>query len=94
LIFGEDSTKEIVEDWIKSNNFDEEDDEKIFLEFKKVLVEVVKELHSSGYIKNQFGKSIPVIIHELEYYDEIAKLNIEANSYELVKEFVEFCTGN
>ena len=61
--------------------------------FVKVLVDIVKELHQSGFIKEKFGKEIPVIIHELEYYEEIANQNIEANGYELVEEFVNFCNG-
>ena len=56
-----------------------------------VLVEVVQELHSSGFIQEQFGKEIPVIIHELEYYDEIAQQNQRANPPETIEEFLEFC---
>ena len=35
-----------------------------------------------------FGRSIPVIVHELEYYDEIADQNEKANPRELVDGFV------
>ena len=65
--------------------------EEITKSFVKVLVQVVKELHSTGFILEQFGKEIPILIHELEYYGEIAKQNIEANTKELVEEFVKFC---
>ena len=44
--------------------------------------------------KNQFNKEIPIIIHELEYTNELAKLNENANSKNSVKEFVQFCKGN
>lgn len=106
LVFGRGKTKDIVKQWIEDRGFtylsydemfnsdnspDYEYYEGITKAFIKVLVDIVKELHSSGFIKEQFGKAIPVIIHELEYYDEIAKQNIEANSYELVEEFVDFC---
>ena len=59
--------------------------------FLEVLIEVVKELHESGFIKEQFGKEIPVLIHELEYYEEIAEQNLKANPAETVEEFVKFC---
>jgi len=59
-------------------------------ELIKVLICVIKQLHSSGFIKNKFGKEIPIIIHELEYYDEIAIQNIEANGLPLVQGLVDF----
>lgn len=93
-VFGVDETKPIVEKWIQDNNYIDEDDDMIVTNaFVKVLVDIVKELHQSGFIKEKFGKEIPVIIHELEYYEEIAEQNIEANGYELVEEFVKFCNG-
>lgn len=100
LVFGVGDTKEIVEKWIKDNAFpnnldmyDEEEPSIITNAFVKLLIQIVKELHLTGFISNKFGKEIPVIIHELEYYDEIANQNIEANSYELVEDFVKFCIG-
>jgi hypothetical protein len=93
-VFGVDETRPIVEKWIQENNYIDEDDDMIVTNaFVKVLVDIVKELHQSGFIKEKFGKAIPVIIHELEYYEEIANQNIEANGYELVEEFVNFCNG-
>lgn len=65
--------------------------EKITSDFIQTLVNIVKELHETGFIKEEFGKEIPIIIHELEYYDQIAKQNIEANSKELLGDFVDFC---
>ena len=63
----------------------------IIKKFVPVLVEAVKELHKSEVIKNKFGKEIPIIIHELEYYDKIAIQNIEANTLPLVQGLVDFC---
>lgn len=90
LVFGIDETKPAVQEWIVRNGYSYEG---ITGAFIRVLVDVVKELHSSGFIKAQFGKELPVLIHELEYYDEIGKQNIEANTLELVEEFVAFCSG-
>ena len=103
LIFGICATKEIVKKWILENGFkyytsddnmtyeEIEEAEKITQLFVNVLIDIVKELHATGFIKDQFGRSVPVLIHELEYYEEIATQNIEANGIELVKEFNRFC---
>ena len=70
-VFGVDETRPIVEKWIQENNYNDEEDEMVVTNsFVKVLVDIVKELHQSGFIKEKFGKEIPVIIHELEYYEE------------------------
>lgn len=59
-----------------------------------VLANAVKQLHKSGIITELFGRELPVIIHELEYYPEIAEYNIKANGKKLVpQEFVDFCGG-
>ena len=36
-------------------------------------------------------KELPILIHELEYYDEIAEQNIEANGEDLVSDFTNWC---
>jgi hypothetical protein len=61
---------------------------RITAEFVDILVEVIQELHKTGFIQEIFGKPIPIIVHELEYYDQIADQNVKANSMELVKDFV------
>ena len=106
--FGIGDTQEIVKEWIVQQGFcyytyeemfdsDQEPDaetyEGITEAFVRELIAVVKDLHKSGFIKNQFGKDIPVLIHELEYYDRIAEQNMEANPPEAVKDFVKFCIG-
>ena len=106
--FGIADTQEIVKNWIVQQGFsnytceemfdlDQEPDadtyEGITEAFFRELIAVVKDLHQSGFIKAQFGKDIPVLIHELEYYDQIAEQNIEANPPETVKDFVKFCIG-
>lgn len=104
-VFGYDKqSKKLVKQWLDQNgfpyyseseiDFDKIDDEgldSITKAFVDVLIDVVKTLHASGFIKEQFGKPVPILIHELEYYEEIAKQNVEANSKELVKDFVAFC---
>lgn len=72
------------------NGVDDEQLYRITQEFVDVLVDVVKELHGSGFMKSNFKNEIPVIIHELEYYEEIAKQNIKANTRQLLKDFIDF----
>lgn len=104
FVYGTGETSEIVHRWIVQKGFPEytykeiaasnfNDFEKLELitkSFFNILVNVVKELHQSNFIKQNFSKEIPVIIHKLEYYPEIALKNIEANSASLVKGFVDF----
>jgi len=60
--------------------------------FVQLLVDVVRQLHAQGDIRRIFGSSISVLIHELEYYDEIAAQNIAANPAGVVpKDFVRWC---
>lgn len=48
---------------------------------------MVKELHEEGIIEQKFGKALPLIIQELEYYDLIEEQNKRANPEEVIKEF-------
>lgn len=95
-----------ITEWIKENNlyYSDEDEEqafdrtiilgkKITHNFVELCIEVVKQLHDEGIVKDKFGRSIPVLIHELEYYDTIAEQNEIANPKEVVKEFVDWIWG-
>jgi hypothetical protein len=103
--FGDGDTSEIVKKWLKENKFPYYDDddstwdtdeaydeaEEITEAFISVLISIVKEIHEQKLLTIKYGKELPIIIHELEYYDEIAEQNIEANGKRLVKEFADFC---
>lgn len=104
--FGLGQTQEIVKKWLKKNKFKYYTYQEVFKsdldipigeyealtpKFVNELVKIVQELHKSGFIKEQFNKEIPIIIHELEYYDVIAIQNIEANGDILPKDFIDFC---
>lgn len=60
--------------------------------FVGILVDVVRRFHEGDIVRN-FGKPIPVLIHELEYYVEIADQNLAANPAGLVDDFARFCRG-
>jgi hypothetical protein len=56
-------------------------------EFVQMVVGVVQDLHRTGEVGRIFGRPVPLLIHELEYYDQIAQQNESANPPELVHEF-------
>jgi hypothetical protein len=61
--------------------------------FISVMEAVVRRLHD-GDIERIFGTPLPVLIHELEYYDAIAEQNERANPSGVVPAaFVEWCRG-
>lgn len=100
LSFGTDETAKIIRQWIISCGYpynedaDSSDSEQyicITNAFNKLILDIVQELHSSGFIKKTFGKEIPILIHNLDYNNETAKLNILANNNINIDEFVKFC---
>jgi hypothetical protein len=58
--------------------------------FVGLAIDTVKRAHSSGLIEQTFGRPIPVLIHELEYYDEIAEQNRKANPPGLTAAFTRW----
>ncbi len=63
--------------------------------FIQLLIEVVQRLHRDAEIERIFGRSIPVLIHELEYYEEIASQNLLANPSGVVPEgFLNWCQAS
>ena len=50
----------------------------------------VQQLFANKIIENKFGKSIPVLVHELEYYDKPVGWTIKSNPKGLVDEFVNW----
>ena len=102
--FGTKETAQAVKNWVISNGFSYYDDNSerdndpiengsnITNAFVSILIDIVRDIHKQGILSNKFGKELPIIIHELEYYDEIAEQNILANGEELVKDFTEWCT--
>lgn len=63
-------------------------------EFVALLVEIVQELHSSGYIVDTFGTAIPIIIHNLEYVWYMINATIKANPRELIIDFEHYMDLN
>ena len=103
--FGKDETAETVKKWLIASGFPylEDDDvswnneeiiekaSNITNAFVSILIEIVRDIHKQGLLTRKFGKELPIIIHELEYYDEIADQNIKANGEKLANDFAEWC---
>lgn len=96
---GDDDTSEVVKKWVIDQGFryhedfdfdDDEDYEELTEAFIQVLIDIVHELHEEKVLTKKLGKELPILIHELEYYDKIAEQNIEANGEELVKDFTKW----
>lgn len=89
LCWGLGDTAEMVSQWV--DGLDLEDEEEIAGAFWKLLTVVVKEIHASGLLKDRFGAEIPILIHGLEYDQETARQNLEANGETLDRDFLTFC---
>jgi hypothetical protein len=61
--------------------------------FVALCVRVARRLHDTGVIAAKFGKPIPIIVHELEYYDTIATQTKKANPPGVAHEFEEWVAG-
>jgi hypothetical protein len=64
--------------------------EKFNKEFIELIVKMSSELHKNGIIKEVFGKSIPIIIHELEYYDKPVNWTKKGNPTGIVNQFTDW----
>ena len=100
-VIGKDVTsQELIEEWIENKNLyytdgDEDDDyetcvdkgEKITTAFNTSLIHAVQQLHVK-HVTN-----LPILIHELDYDDDIKKQNIRANGIKRVGEFTTWIDG-
>jgi hypothetical protein len=64
--------------------------EKFNNEFIELIIKISSELHSSGIVKDVFDKSVPIIIHELEYYDKHVDWTKKGNPNGTVTKFVDW----
>jgi hypothetical protein len=58
--------------------------------FTELVVAIARQLHDDGVISRIFGRPIPVLIHELDYYDEIAQQNRRANPGDIAEGFARW----
>jgi hypothetical protein len=94
------------QEWIKSLGLAYSDDEEgedfercmrlgghITERFVALCAQVSRALHDGGTITGKFGRPVPIIVHELEYYDEIADQTRRANPPGLTSEFEDWVRG-
>ncbi len=58
-------------------------------EFIEHIISLTRKLFKEHVIEKKFGIDIPVIIHELEYYDQPISWTQKANKTNLIEEFLE-----
>jgi len=91
---------ELRDEWLDSAglNYTDEDvdfdfdrtlvlDTKFEDEFWRMFARVSRRLHDDGTIASKFGRPIPIIIHNLEYYQKVLEITQLANPKGLTDEF-------
>ncbi|MFE9580512.1 hypothetical protein ACFYO1_29310 [Nocardia sp. NPDC006044] len=58
--------------------------------FVLLCCELARRLHETGVIERTIGRAVPIIVHELEYYEEIALRTKLANPPGLADDFIEW----
>jgi hypothetical protein len=71
------------EDWAEADAAAEQIDDYV----TDLYVRTARQLHADGVINHTFGRSIPILIHELEYPDWVADLTDDANPPGLASAF-------
>lgn len=83
--------------WLAYERFDDSDDElygdrtpAMTLAFVAMCVRVARRLHDDGVITGKFGRTIPILVHELEIYDLIVDQTRDANPPGAMDEFEQW----
>ncbi|MFJ3637971.1 hypothetical protein [Streptomyces sp. NPDC090112] len=58
--------------------------------FNQTCCQLARTLHATGVIERSVGRTVPVILHELEYYEAIARQTEAANPPGLADEFTSW----
>ncbi|MFD4478327.1 hypothetical protein ACFWPU_19790 [Streptomyces sp. NPDC058471] len=58
--------------------------------FNQTCCQLARTLHTTGIIERSVGRPVPVIVHELEYYEAIARQTEAANPPGLADEFTSW----
>lgn len=58
--------------------------------FSQTCCQLARTLHTAGVIERSVGRTVPVIVHELEYYEAIARRTEAANPPGLADEFTSW----
>ena len=67
----------------------DEQDNQMQSAFMDIIISVIQELHKRGVVKEHLGKEVPVIVHELEYYDLPIEWTTRSNPEQLIAEFLK-----
>ena len=67
--------------------------EEIIHLFVEMCIRVAQRLHEEGIIQSKFGRDVPILVHELEYDEQIAEWTRMANPPGLTHEFEEWAVS-
>lgn len=67
--------------------------EQFYRAFVETIIGVVQRLFAENKINETFGRNIPVLVHELEYYDEPLSWTKQANPQGVADEFLAYWNG-
>jgi len=65
-------------------------DDRMHERFADMCATAARALHANGVIAARFGKTIPIVVHELDYYDRIVDLTQAANPSGIAARFVDW----
>jgi hypothetical protein len=77
-------------EWIGATPRFRDHPEQVTARFVRGCVRLAHSFHEVGLIKRTVGRPVPVLIHELEYYDQIAEQTQAANPAGLADDFVNW----
>ncbi len=63
--------------------------EKFNEEFLELMILLIRQLFEEKIVENKVGKNIPIILHELEYYDKPISWTLRANPTDLTRDFMQ-----
>ena len=64
--------------------------EEIIHRFVEMCIRVSRRLHDEGILRSKFRRDVPILVHELEYDEQIADWTRQANPPRLTQEFEEW----
>ncbi len=62
-------------------------------EFVNLCIRVAARLHNEGVINQKLGRTVPIIVHELDYNDQISQVTEAANPPGLTREFSDWISA-
>jgi hypothetical protein len=76
------------DEWIKPVSTESDQSHWVNAAFADACTALARDLHRVGEIEKAIGRPVPVLVHELEYYEQVAQLTEAANPPGLAEDFL------